>query len=193
MGPGIDFPLIMSYKDTENPAIEPYFYFLNGHNDVVYFADSNFTENQIESYEYNPWGVLLTQASKNNLLFLSGKYENEMNFSYIEKRYYMNYLGRYNIKSYAKLLNPYLYSFSDDLDYEILFFGKNYNNDYIEYLSESYIKEKAWWPALVIVACLIADELADCGSFCAEACKGSGGVRRCWDLPCGICIAECQK
>ena len=44
----------MSYKDTENPSFEPYFYFLNGHNDVFYFADSNFMEEKVESYEYNP-------------------------------------------------------------------------------------------------------------------------------------------
>ena len=49
----IDFPMIMSYKDTENPDFEAYFYFLNGPNDVVYFADSNFTEEQTEDYKYN--------------------------------------------------------------------------------------------------------------------------------------------
>ena len=65
MGPGIDFPMIMSYKDTENPNFEPYFYFLNGHNDLIYFSNSSFDD--FESYEYNPWGVLLTSANKNNL------------------------------------------------------------------------------------------------------------------------------
>ncbi len=60
MGPGIDFPLIMNYRAEEQQSsrAEDYFYFLNGHNDVVYFADYNFTKDLIETYEYLCMGKL---------------------------------------------------------------------------------------------------------------------------------------
>ena len=43
MGANINFPLIMTYKGTENPNFNQ-----NGHKRVVYFSDPTFTENQIE-------------------------------------------------------------------------------------------------------------------------------------------------
>ncbi len=50
MGPWIDFPLIMNYraKDQQSNRAEDYFYFLNGHNDVVYFSNSTYDD--FESY-----------------------------------------------------------------------------------------------------------------------------------------------
>ncbi|MEJ5274070.1 MAG: hypothetical protein WH035_08065, partial [Spirochaetota bacterium] len=90
MGPGIDFPLVMNYRAEGQQGSSPeahspftlhaspftnnYFYFLNGHGDVTYFADANFTPEQVESYEYSPWGVLLTSASKNNLLYTAREF-----------------------------------------------------------------------------------------------------------------------
>ena len=117
MGPGIDFPMIMSYKDTENPAFEPYFYFLNGHNDVVYFADSNFTENQIESYEYNPWGVLLTDANKNNFLYTAREFDFDTDLQFNRMRYYNPNIGRYNMEMQSKLMNKFTFFNNNQINF----------------------------------------------------------------------------
>ena len=98
MGPGIDFPMIMSYKDTENPAFEPYFYFLNGHNDVVYFADSNFTEEQIEDYEYEKGS--LPDSSVNSFLLLSLYYDRDLNLIIQNEYFYRVDINRYIINFY---------------------------------------------------------------------------------------------
>ena len=99
MDKGIDFPMIMSYKDTENPNFVTYYYFLNGHNDVVYFADSNFTEQRVESYEYNPWGVLLTSASKNNLLYTARDFDFEKKTLNYKEGFYKADLGFFVLKN----------------------------------------------------------------------------------------------
>ena len=97
--------MIMSYKDTENPNFNSYFYFLNGHNDVIYFADANFIEEKIESYEYNPWGVLLTSANKNNLLFASNYFDFETRNLLLFGNIYKPELGFFtkNVKNFIKL------------------------------------------------------------------------------------------
>jgi len=77
MGPGIDFPLVMNYTDTDTINGQRYFYFLNGHNDVVFFADENFTEDQIESYEYDPFGNLEMFGNVNSLIFNSLDYDKD--------------------------------------------------------------------------------------------------------------------
>ena len=132
-GGGIDFPIIMSYKDTENPAFEPYFYFLNGHNDVVYFADANFTEELSESYEYNPWGLPLTQANKNNLLYTAREFDFDTGLQFYSSTYYKpslaysifkntnNNISLFNlIVLYLKQQTIYLYKNKNTLNYFLL-------------------------------------------------------------------------
>ena len=93
MGPGIDFPMIMSYKNTENPNFKPYFYFLNGHNDVVYFSDANFREELTEDYEYSYFGISNNFGNKNSLLFNSFEYDNETNLYGIGSTFYNPKIG----------------------------------------------------------------------------------------------------
>jgi RHS repeat-associated protein len=114
---GIDFSLVMNYFDTENPNALPYFYFLNGHNDVVFFADENFTEDQIETYEYNPWGILLTQANKNNLLYTSREFDFETGLQYNRNRYYNLNIGSFNYKDKILDLNRFTYSYNNPINY----------------------------------------------------------------------------
>jgi RHS repeat-associated protein len=108
MGPGIDFPLVMNYSDTEMPNGASYFYFLSGHNDVAYFSNSTFDD--FETYEYNPWGILLTSASKNNLLYTSREFDFETGLQFNRMRYYLPNLGRFIIKDLIYSKNLYLYA-----------------------------------------------------------------------------------
>ncbi len=93
MGPGIDFPLIMHYTDTETGNGQPYFYFLNGHNDVTYFADQNFTPGLIETYEYNYFGNPNNFGNRNSLLYNAFEYDFEIGLYSIGSTYYNPSIG----------------------------------------------------------------------------------------------------
>jgi RHS repeat-associated protein len=117
MGPGIDFPLVMNYSDTEMPNGTAYFYFLSGHNDVAYFSNSTFDD--FETYEYNPWGVLLTQANKNNLLYTSREFDFETGLQFNRMRYYLPNLGRFSQKDliYMKAANAFAYASDNPINF----------------------------------------------------------------------------
>ncbi len=115
---GIDFPLIMNHRAEEQQSsrAEDYFYYLNGHNDVVYFSDQNFTPELIENYEYNPWGVLLTSANKNNFLYTAREFEFDIGLQFNRMRYYSPNLGRFIIKDKLFSLNKFIYA-KDPINY----------------------------------------------------------------------------
>jgi RHS repeat-associated protein len=117
MGPGIDFPLVMNYSDTEMPNGAAYFYFLSGHNDVAYFSNSTFDD--FETYEYNPWGVLLTQANKNNLLYTSREFDFDIALQFNRMRYYLLNLGRFSQKDliYMKASNAFAYASDNPINF----------------------------------------------------------------------------
>jgi len=126
MGPGIDFPLVMNYFDTEMPNGTAYFYFLSGHNDVAYFSNSTFDD--YETYEYNPWGVLLTQANKNNLLYTSREFDFDIGLQFNRMRYYSPNLGRFieKDKIYLDSRNKCIYvSNNPNNYYDILGFSSD--------------------------------------------------------------------
>ena len=161
--------MIMSYKDKENPAIEPYFYFLNGHNDVVYFADSNFTEEQIESYEYNYFGIIVSEAKKNYYLFESNEFDPDLNL-------YFNNLYRPDI-SY------YIYK-------KIFIFNKNlifkYKDSYniLEFILKENVSLKAFGriKQICCTACWISHTILDLHCLDCLCCLGTCGWQ-CYD--CG--------
>ncbi len=101
----VNFPIIMNYLETGNG--QPYFYFLNGHNDVVFFSNSTFDD--YESYEYNPWGILLTSASKNNLLYTAREFDFDTGLQY-KFKYYFPLLARYNSPRIGILKNKFIFS-----------------------------------------------------------------------------------
>ena len=69
MGPGL--VLAMRFNS------ESYNYFQNAHGDVVYFAEKNFAQDGIESYEYDVWGRPSTDAEHNQFLYASQYYDQE--------------------------------------------------------------------------------------------------------------------
>ncbi len=104
-------------EEQQSSRAEDYIYFLNGHNDVVYFADQNFTPDLVESYEYNPWGVLLTSANKNNLLHTAREFEFDAGLQFNRMRYYNSYLGRFMQKDLIKEDNAFIYVRNSPLIY----------------------------------------------------------------------------
>ncbi len=86
--------ILLCLSHLNKKIAEDYFYFLNGHNDVVYFADQNFTPDLVESYEYNPWGVLLTSANKNTLLYTAREFDLDTGLFFNLGFEYNAYLGQ---------------------------------------------------------------------------------------------------
>jgi RHS repeat-associated protein len=142
MASSIDFPLTMNYRaeeqksnvianlpktgeanlmfkaEKENYNDKNYFYFLNGHNDVVYFADANFTEENEESYEYNAWGKNNYFFEKNNILYTSREFDNDTNLQFNRLRYYNIELGRFTQKDliFIKNSNAYIYTINNPIN-----------------------------------------------------------------------------
>ena len=176
MGPGIDFPLVMSYSDTDMPYGASYFYFLSGHNDVVFFADENFTEDQIETYEYNPWGVLLTEANKNNLLYTSREFDFDTGL-YQYNQFYNVSLAIYSYKDeliYKIFSNKFLLT-KNLLPFEIV------TNIKLMELKEKFfivssLKTKC------CIACWIVHEILDLHCLDCLCCLGT----------CGFQCYECE-
>jgi len=105
------------YRNYQSNNTENYFYFLNGHNDVAYFSNSTFDD--FETYEYNPWGVLLTQANKNNLLYTSREFDFDIAFQFNRMRYYLLNLGRFSQKDliYMKASNAFAYASDNPINF----------------------------------------------------------------------------
>ncbi len=64
-----------------------------------------------ESYEYNPWGILLTYSNKNTLLYTAREFEIDTGLQFNRMRYYNSNLGRFSSKEPFYLEgNNYCYS-----------------------------------------------------------------------------------
>jgi len=71
----------------------------------------------IDTYEYNPWGVLLTSASKNNLLYTSREFDFETGLQFNRMRYYLPNLGRFSQKDLIFCINCLAYADNDPINY----------------------------------------------------------------------------
>ena len=91
------------------------FYFLPGRNNIVYISKNHLTEE--ESYEYNPWGVLLTSASKNNLLYTARDFDFDINLQFNRMRYCSPNLGRFTSKDGLFSENYFLYASNDPIGF----------------------------------------------------------------------------
>ncbi|MEJ5166378.1 MAG: RHS repeat-associated core domain-containing protein [Thermoanaerobaculia bacterium] len=141
---------------AESNSPENYFYFLNGHGDVTYFADANFTPELIESYEYNPWGVLLTSASENNLLYTSKEFDFETGLQFNRNIYYNANLGRFIQKDFIfKNHNLFKCGYNSPI---------NYNDPTGYFEISTYVK--CLMPPLTTEECL--GSLSSCLIFCND-------------------------
>lgn len=73
--------------------------------DLTYSKHSNFTPQQIETYEHIRCGVLLTSASKNNLLYTSREFDFDTGLQFKRMRYYNPNFGRFVKKDFLDLSN----------------------------------------------------------------------------------------
>ncbi len=62
--------------------------------------------------KYNPWGILLTSASKNNLLYTAREFDSDTALQFNRMRYYNASLGRFMQKDLIFSQNKYNYSYN---------------------------------------------------------------------------------
>ena len=72
-----------------------YYYIYNAHGDVVGMADA--TGNIVNSYEYDPWGNILSQTETvdNPIKYAGEYYDDELGMYYLRARYYDPQIGRF--------------------------------------------------------------------------------------------------
>lgn len=167
MGSGIDFPLVMNYIDTNTGNGGPYFYFLNGHGDVIYFSDQNFTEENIENYEYNPFGKSNTFGIRNSLMFKKFYLDKEMQYYYYNSKIYNQDLG-FSI-AINKIINKLK-----------IFYFDNLSEIYMYYMISSF-QIKASPSSQNFAACKIS-------IYCPEERKWKTAI--CSPMPGCKCICE---
>ncbi|MEJ5274072.1 MAG: hypothetical protein WH035_08075, partial [Spirochaetota bacterium] len=125
-------------------------------------------------YEYSPWGVLLTSASKNNLLYTAREFDFETALIYNKWQYYSAFLAIYiynKFRNSIKSMKSFYYRQKESQDIQLL--------DIIEI--PEYISEKAFSSESCIkIKCSNVEFWWYIGNGNWLVCKGRICLYECW-------------